>query len=97
MADREDEGSGQKVLFEIDQRKNGDGSFTITPKRVADGRKIDVQETMRRLKFKCPKRVRALLELGELEGYKNASKNGNGKIWIYEDSVTAYEARRRVA
>lgn len=85
---------GQILLFEVEQTRHQDGSFTVRPKRLTDGREIGVAQAAKMLGFRDRETIYRLLELGEIRGWKPSSKRGNGKWRIDWQSVADYKAAR---
>lgn len=90
--------SEQILLFETTQTDNGDGSFTVRPKRVSVQREIGSRKAASILGLHI-KTVHRLCEIGEenggLKAWKLPSKRGNAKWRIDWESVTGYKERRR--
>ena len=88
---------GQILLFEVEQTRHGDGSFTVRPKRLTDGREIGVAQAAKMLGFKDRETVYRLIELGEIRAWKPKSERGNGKWRIDWQSVVDYRSARQTA
>lgn len=88
---------GQILLFEVEQTRHQDGSFTVRPKRLTDGREIDVKQAMKMLGFRDRETIYGLIESGEIEAWKPKSERGNGKWRISWQSVADYKASRKAA
>lgn len=87
---------GQLLLFEVEQTAHADGSFTVKPKRLTDGREIGTRQACRMLGLHR-QTVSDLCAAGELEAWKTQSKRGNAKWRIAWQSVIDYKARRKAA
>lgn len=85
----------QFFLFEVDQQRLADGSFTVKPKKVAITEEIGVKRAMKLLGFKDRETISRLIDLGEIEAWKPKSKRGNGKWRIDWHSVMSYKERRK--
>lgn len=84
----------QTLLFEVEQTRHQDGSFTVRPKRLTDGREISVAQAAKMLGFRDRETVYRLIELGEIRAWKPKSERGNGKWRIDWNSVAEYKAAR---
>jgi excisionase family DNA binding protein len=91
------DGAGQILLFEVEQTRHGDGSFTVRPKRLTDGREIGVGQAAKMLGFKDRETVYRLIELGDIKAWKPKSERGNGKWRIDWQSVADYKSARLAA
>jgi excisionase family DNA binding protein len=98
MASHKATGDGAQILlFEVEQTRHGDGSFTVRPKRLTDGREIGVGQAARMLGFKDRETVYRLIDLGEIKAWKPKSERGNGKWRIDWQSVVDYKSSRLAA
>ena len=86
--------SSQLFLFETESTTHADGSFTVRPRRLIDGKEIGAKKAAGMLGFKDPETIFNLIKLGEIKGWKPDSKRGNGKYRIDLGSVLAYKERR---
>jgi len=86
--------ASQLFLFETDATPHTDGSFTVRPKRLVDGKEITAAKAAGMLGFKDLETVYNLVKLGEIKGWKPDSKRGNGKYRIDLGSVLDYKQRR---
>lgn len=87
---------GQLLLFEVVQTAHADGSFTVRPKRLTDGREIGSKQAAKMLGLHR-QTISDLCAAGELEAWKTASVRGNAKWRIAWQSVIDYKARRKAA
>lgn len=91
------DGSPQMHLFEAEQQRMTDGRIVVTPKRLVDGREIDVRSAARMLGFRDRETIYRMIDRGELRGWKPSSKRGNAKWRIDLGSVIDYKRRRSQA
>lgn len=81
-----------------EQTTNPDGSITIRPVALADGREIGTGEAAKILGFRDRETIHALCALGGdrggLRAWKPASVRGNAKWRISLQSVLDYKVRR---
>lgn len=89
--------SQQQFLFEVEQTRHEDGSFTVSPRRLVDKVEIDVDRAKKMLGFKDRETVYLMLKAGQLKGWQPETKRGNGKWRVFLSSVIAYKERREVA
>jgi excisionase family DNA binding protein len=94
MASHKASDPSQTLLFEVEQTRHQDGSFTVRPKRLTDGREIGVAAAAKMLGFRDRETVYRLIELGEIRAWKPKSARGNGKWRIDWNSVAEYKAAR---
>jgi excisionase family DNA binding protein len=87
----------QLLMFEIEQVRHADGSFTVKPKRLTDGREVTTRQAAKMLGLHR-QTVSDLCQLGAkdggLEAWKTQSKRGNAKWRIAWQSVMDYKSRR---
>lgn len=90
--------ASQLMLFETIQTANGDGSFTIRPKRVETTQEIGWKRAAKIIGVKSKKSIYRLCELGEehggLKAWKLPTERGNGKWRIDWQSCVTYKERR---
>lgn len=87
----------QLFLFEVEQERHQDGSFTVRPRRLTDDRWIGVAQAARILGFKDRETIYRLIEIGEIVAWKPKTVRGNGKWRISWQSVADYKAARLAA
>lgn len=85
------------LMFSVEQFVHPDGTFTVKPRRLVDGREIGVNAAARMLGFKDRESVYRLIALGDLKAWKPASERGNGKWRIDWQSCADYKAGRQAA
>jgi excisionase family DNA binding protein len=84
----------QIMLFEVEQTRHQDGSITVRPRRLTDGREIGAVAAAKMLGFRDRETIYRLIELGEIRAWKPRSERGNGKWRIDWNSVAEYKAAR---
>jgi hypothetical protein len=87
--------SQQTFLFLAEQSKHADGSFTVRPKRLVDGREISAKAALKMLGFSDIETIATLVGASEIVGWKPATQRGNGKWRIDLGSVIDYKERRK--
>ncbi len=87
----------QLMLFETVSTPNGDGSFTVKPRRLVDGKEISAAAAARMLGFKDKETVYNLVKTRQIRGWRPDTARGNGKYKIDLGSVLDYKAARLAA
>ncbi|MEM1083241.1 MAG: hypothetical protein AAGI48_03900 [Verrucomicrobiota bacterium] len=90
-----------ELRFEVRQQKNPDGSFTVTPVRLAESdEEVSAAWAANHLGLHA-KDVHELCKLGEenggLDGWKRSDRAPNAKWRISKASVLRYKPARRAA
>jgi hypothetical protein len=86
--------AGQLMLFETDSVACADGSFTVRPRRLVDGREIGAKKAAAMLGFRDVETISKLVALGQIKGWKPESLRNNAKWRIDLGSVIAYKEKR---
>lgn len=86
--------AGQLMLFETESAAHADGSFTVRPRRLVDGREIGAAKAAGMLGFKDVETISKLVALGQIKGWKPESLRGNAKWRIDLGSVLTYKEKR---
>ncbi|MFU8894021.1 MAG: hypothetical protein ACNA8L_10370 [Luteolibacter sp.] len=84
----------QLMLFETESQPQADGSLVVRPKRLCTGQWISARKAGEMLGFRDVETISRMVALGEIRGWKPASKRGNAKWRIDLQSVLEYKARR---
>ena len=82
------------MLFETVSEAREDGALVVRAKRLVTGQEIGVAKAAGMLGYRDKGSVYALLESGQIRGWKPKSKRGNARYRIDLQSVLDYKAAR---